>query len=220
MIYANQLLRAAYPAMRQTAETILQSGARSRRMSGACRSRKFSHSSLADPDVVPPAEALAAFERAGVTFWSGVPDSLLASFCRCIEESSAERSHVIAANEGGAIAVAAGHHLATGEVCGAYLQNSGLGNAINPLVSLADPAVYGIQIVLLIGWRGEPGTRDEPQHARQGETTIAMLEAIGVPARVVSTDIGVSEPMSTGPCRRHASGAGQSRWSYRREPST
>lgn len=138
--------------------------------------------------MVRPAEALAAFERAGVTFWTGVPDSLLASFCRRVEETSSERSHVIAANEGGAIAVATGHHLATGEVCGVYLQNSGLGNTINPLVSLADPSVYGIQMVLLIGWRGEPGTRDEPQHVRQGEMTLSMLEVLGVPARVVSTD--------------------------------
>lgn len=138
--------------------------------------------------MVHPADALAAFQRAGVTFWTGVPDSLLQDFCRYVEDNASERSHVIAANEGGAVAIAAGHHLATGEVSGVYLQNSGLGNAVNPLVSLADPAVYQIPIVLLIGWRGEPGTPDEAQHLRQGETTLNMLETIGVPARVVAGD--------------------------------
>ena len=135
-----------------------------------------------------PADAVAAFRRAGVDFWAGVPDSLLKDFCRYVEEHAPEGSHVIAANEGGAVAIAAGHHLATGAVCGVYLQNSGLGNTINPLVSLADPAVYEIPLVLLIGWRGEPGTQDEPQHRRQGETTLELLETIGVPTRVVPRD--------------------------------
>jgi phosphonopyruvate decarboxylase len=136
-----------------------------------------------------PADAFAAFRRAGVDFWAGVPDSLLKDFCRYVEVHAAEHSHVIAANEGGAVAIAAGHHLATGAVCGVYLQNSGLGNTINPLVSLADPAVYEIPLVLLIGWRGEPGTQDEPQHRRQGETTLQLLETMGVPTRVVPRDI-------------------------------
>lgn len=138
--------------------------------------------------MVTPGDAFAAFERAGVTFWTGVPDSLLKDFCRYVEDHAREGDHVIAASEGGAVALAAGHHLATGAVCGVYLQNSGLGNTINPLVSLADPAVYRIPIVLLIGWRGQPGTRDEPQHVRQGETTLQMLDAIGVPTRVAESD--------------------------------
>ncbi len=138
--------------------------------------------------MVQPADAFAAFERAGVVFWTGVPDSLLADFCRYVEDHAPERSHVVAANEGGAVAIAAGHHLATGDVPAVYLQNSGLGNAVNPLVSLADPLVYRIPMVLLIGWRGEPGVEDEPQHRRQGETTLGVLETIGVPTRVVSRD--------------------------------
>jgi phosphonopyruvate decarboxylase len=138
--------------------------------------------------VVRPADAVAAFRRAGVTFWTGVPDSLLADFCRFVEDEAAEGSHVVAANEGGAVAIAAGRHLATGEVCGVYLQNSGLGNTINPLVSLADPAVYRVPLVLLVGWRGRPGTEDEPQHRRQGEITLELLEVLGVPARVVPSE--------------------------------
>jgi phosphonopyruvate decarboxylase len=102
-----------------------------------------------------------------------------------VEVHASEGKHVIAASEGGAVALAAGYYVASGEVCGVYLQNSGLGNTINPLVSLADPAVYRIPMALLIGWRGQPGTRDEPQHVRQGETTLRMLDAIGVPTRVV-----------------------------------
>jgi phosphonopyruvate decarboxylase len=138
--------------------------------------------------VVRPADAVATFRRAGVTFWAGVPDSLLKDFCRFVEDEAPEGSHVVAANEGGAIAVAAGRHLATGDVCGVYLQNSGLGNTVNPLVSLADPAVYGLPLVLLVGWRGQPGTEDEPQHVRQGETTLELLEVIGVPARVAPSE--------------------------------
>jgi phosphonopyruvate decarboxylase len=135
--------------------------------------------------VVHPADAFAAFRRAGVVFWAGVPDSLLKDVCRYIEDHAPRTSHVVAANEGGAVAIAAGRHLATGEVCGVYLQNSGLGNTVNPLVSLADPAVYAIPVVLLIGWRGEPGKPDEPQHRRQGEITLELLQTIGVPTRVL-----------------------------------
>jgi phosphonopyruvate decarboxylase len=135
--------------------------------------------------VVHPADAFAAFRDAGIAFWAGVPDSLLKDFCRYVEDHTPDGSHVIAANEGGAVAIAAGHHLATGGVCGVYLQNSGLGNTVNPLVSLTDPAVYQVPLVLLVGWRGEPGTKDEPQHIRQGETTLQLLDTVGVPALVV-----------------------------------
>lgn len=133
-------------------------------------------------------DAYAAFERAGVTFWTGVPDSLLAPFLRALEEQVPAGRHVLAANEGGAVAIAGGHHLATGEIAGVYLQNSGLGNAVNPLVSLADPAVYALPMVLVIGWRGRPGTVDEPQHRRQGEATLPMLDVLGIPVRVAHAE--------------------------------
>jgi len=116
-----------------------------------------------------------------VTFFAGVPDSLLSGFCASLSENVDDRHHVIAANEGNAVALATGYHIATGEVPCVYLQNSGLGNMVNPLISLVDPSVCSIPILLLIGWRGEPGVTDEPQHIRQGELTIPLLETLGIP---------------------------------------
>lgn len=122
----------------------------------------------------------------GIDFFTGVPDSLLKSFCRVVEKKSPPRNHVIAANEGAAIALAVGHHLATGRIALVYMQNSGLGNAINPLISLADAAVYAVPILLVIGWRGSPGTDDEPQHRTQGKTTTQMLQTMGIPYVILS----------------------------------
>ena len=96
--------------------------------------------------------------------------------------------HVITANEGSAVALAAGHYLATGELGLVYLQNSGLGNTVNPLTSLADADVYGIPMLVMIGWRGEPGTEDEPQHVKMGKVTARLLDAIGVPHWVLPGD--------------------------------
>ena len=87
--------------------------------------------------------------------------------------------HVITANEGGAIALAAGHHMATGGLPVVYMQNSGLGNTVNPLTSLTDAAVYGLPMLLVIGWRGEPGKKDEPQHVKMGQVTPRLLDALG-----------------------------------------
>ena len=106
-------------------------------------------------------------KKCGVSFFTGVPDSLLKSFCAYVTDNCGE-NHVIAANEGGAVGLAAGHYLATGKPALVYMQNSGQGNAVNPLCSLADPDVYSIPMVLLVGWRGEPGVKDEPQHVKQG----------------------------------------------------
>ncbi len=121
----------------------------------------------------------------GVSFYAGVPDSLLAPFCAWVADHSDPARHVITANEGSAVALAAGHHLASGELGLVYLQNSGLGNAVNPLTSLADAEVYGIPMLLMIGWRGEPGTEDEPQHRKMGRVTGPLLDAIGVPYSVL-----------------------------------
>ncbi len=81
--------------------------------------------------------------------------------------------------------MACGYHLATGKVALVYLQNSGQGNTINPLLSLADRDVYSIPLLLLIGWRGEPGTKDEPQHVKQGKVTASLLDAMDIPYRVL-----------------------------------
>jgi phosphonopyruvate decarboxylase len=117
-----------------------------------------------------------------VTFYTGVPDSLLKPLCFYLADHGGDR-HVVAANEGGAVALACGFQLATGSIPLVYLQNSGQGNTVNPLLSLADPEVYGIPLVLLIGWRGEPGTADEPQHVKQGAATVDLLDAMDIPWR-------------------------------------
>lgn len=142
--------------------------------------------------MVDPSSFLEDCRRLGVDFFAGIPDSLLKSFCAELAARAADPAgglrHVIAANEGGAVALAAGHFLATGRPGLVYLQNSGEGNAVNPLLSLADPAVYGIPMVLLVGWRGEPGVPDEPQHAAQGQCTIPLLDALRVPNEILPSE--------------------------------
>ena len=123
----------------------------------------------------------------GITFFTGVPDSLLKSFCAYITDNCGN-NHLIAANEGGAVGLAAGHYLATGKPALVYMQNSGQGNAVNPLCSLADPDVYSIPMVLLVGWRGEPGVKDEPQHVKQGKVTISLFETLGIPTEILPND--------------------------------
>ncbi len=116
----------------------------------------------------------------GIKFFTGVPDSYLNGFCNFLLNNCEERN-VIAANEGNAVAIASGHYMATGEIPLVYMQNSGLGNAVNPLVSLADRLVYSIPMVLLIGWRGRPDSGDWAQHTRQGAITCPLLECMDIP---------------------------------------
>lgn len=123
----------------------------------------------------------------GVDFYAGVPDSLLKPVCFYLADHAGDK-HVVAANEGGAVALACGYHLATGKVPLVYLQNSGQGNTINPLLSLADRDVYSIPLLLLIGWRGEPGIKDEPQHVKQGKITVDLLDAMDIPHRVLDPE--------------------------------
>ncbi|MDR2596551.1 MAG: phosphonopyruvate decarboxylase [Treponema sp.] len=124
----------------------------------------------------------------GVGFFSGVPDSLLKDFCAYITDHSDKKNHIIAVNEGAAVGLACGYHLATGSIPLVYMQNSGIGNAVNPLLSLADNEVYRIPLVLVIGWRGEPGVHDEPQHIKQGKVTCSLLESMGIPCAVLEKD--------------------------------
>ena len=114
-------------------------------------------------------EFLDSLRDQGVTNFSGVPDSLLKNICACISDNTAPDEHLITANEGSAVALAVGQYIATGKPSLVYMQNSGFGNAINPLLSLADAKVYGIPMLVMVGWRGEPGVKDEPQHIKQGE---------------------------------------------------
>ena len=139
--------------------------------------------------MVQPKKFLEALQKSGITFFTGVPDSLLKNLLAYLEEHVPMENHITAANEGNAIALATGYHLATGGAAGVYMQNSGLGNAINPLISLADKEVYAIPMLLIIGWRGEPGVVDEPQHKKQGKITEALLEALSIPYVVLSADM-------------------------------
>ena len=118
----------------------------------------------------------------GSDFYTGVPDSQLKALCDYLLNTYGIDSHhhIIAANEGNAVGLAAGYHLATGKVPVVYMQNSGEGNLINPLASLLNEKVYAIPCIFIIGWRGEPGVHDEPQHIFQGEVTLKLLEDMGV----------------------------------------
>jgi len=124
----------------------------------------------------------------GVDFFAGVPDSLLKEFCAYIEDKYPNQKHVITANEGSALALATGYQLASNKIPLIYLQNSGFGNAINPLISLMDKKVYSIPALILIGWRGEPGKKDEPQHLKQGEVTIPLIKSMGIPFFVLENN--------------------------------
>lgn len=116
----------------------------------------------------------------GITSFCGVPDSLLKEFCACVAHRTDNRHNIITANEGNALAFAAGHYLATGFPAAVYMQNSGLGNIVNPLLSLTDEEVYNIPALLIIGWRGEPEIYDEPQHVKQGKLTLPLLDTMGI----------------------------------------
>lgn len=135
--------------------------------------------------MLSPSEFIALLHELDVAFFCGVPDSLLAPFSACLADAVDARSHVVAANEGNAVGIAAGYHLASGKPALVYMQNSGIGNAVNPLLSLTAPEVYSIPVLLLVGWRGQPGITDEPQHATQGTVTPALFAAMGLPCAVL-----------------------------------
>ncbi|MGB0992850.1 MAG: phosphonopyruvate decarboxylase [Akkermansiaceae bacterium] len=133
-------------------------------------------------------DILKKMQAEGIEFFTGVPDSLLESFCACVTSDLNDREHVIAANEGAAVALATGYYLATGKAALVYMQNSGIGNAINPLLSLAHQQVFSVPMLLMIGWRGEPGIKDEPQHLSQGEATLPMLETADIPCHILPSE--------------------------------
>jgi phosphonopyruvate decarboxylase len=152
--------------------------------------------------MIDPNAFIATLEKLDIRFVTGVPDSLLKEVCACITEHFFWPRHVIAANEGSAVGLAIGHYLATGRPAMIYMQNAGLGNVVNPVVSLADPQVYGIPMILMIGWRGElleDGTplHDEPQHVKQGQVTIPQLEILDIPYRMIDKNVTEIEPLLT-----------------------
>lgn len=133
-------------------------------------------------------------ENAGIDFYTGVPDSQLKALCDFLmHRYGIGKTHMIAANEGNCTALAAGYHLATGKIPMVYMQNSGIGNIINPAASLLNDKVYGIPCVFVVGWRGEPGIHDEPQHIFQGEVTIRLLEDMDIQTFVVTKETAESE---------------------------
>ncbi|NLZ76679.1 MAG: phosphonopyruvate decarboxylase [Spirochaetales bacterium] len=138
--------------------------------------------------MIDPVDFLRQLQLHGTEFFTGVPDSLLKSLCAYITDTVDSKRHIIAANEGNAIALASGYHLASSTIPFVYMQNSGQGNAINPLLSLADEEVYKIPMLLCVGWRGEPTVKDEPQHVKQGKVTASLFEAMGIPCQVLSSD--------------------------------
>ncbi len=138
--------------------------------------------------MINPEKFYTLLKKNDIDFFTGVPDSLLKNFCAYITDNVSKKNNIIAANEGGAVALGAGYHLATGKVPLIYMQNSGMGNATNPLLSLVDEKVYSIPMLLMIGWRGEPGIKDEPQHIKQGKVTTTLLDAMDIPYEIISDD--------------------------------
>lgn len=129
-------------------------------------------------------------EIIGADFYTGVPDSQLKTLCNYLMDKYGidPKHHIIAANEGNCTALAAGYHLATGKVPVVYMQNSGEGNIINPVASLLNEKVYAIPVIFIIGWRGEPGVNDEPQHTYQGKVTVELLENMGISTFIIGKD--------------------------------
>ena len=208
-IYANHMLRAAYPRMQQVAEGILRAGT-SRYVqnmmspvksiinllpnTGKIQDLPFRSVGPKMPSAattkVDAVQLVAKLRDHGVKSFFGVPDSVLKAFCYALEKEAqhGDFTHVTAANEGAALTTAAGWHLATGDVPIVYCQNSGFGNMVNPLMSLSHEDAFSIPAVLLIGWRGEPGVPDEPQHRAQGRQMVPMLESCDIPVSEMPVD--------------------------------
>lgn len=132
----------------------------------------------------------------GIYFFTGVPDSLLNDFCLYLVNNIPDGQHVMAANEGNAIGIASGYYLATGDIPLVYMQNSGIGNATNPLLSLTHDCVYGIPMILVIGWRGDPSIKDHAQHKKQGELTPVLMDDMDIPYEVLDDENTVLEKFS------------------------
>jgi phosphonopyruvate decarboxylase len=146
--------------------------------------------------MIDPFNFLDILKKNNLRFATGVPDSLLKDLLKAMDLSWSEESNLIVANEGNAIAVAAGHYIGTGSPAIVYMQNSGLGNAINPITSLADPEVYSLPMLLIVGWRGEPGTKDEPQHIKQGRITEELMEVLEIPTYKIGPNSDVEDVLA------------------------
>ena len=148
--------------------------------------------------MIKPASFIDWLSEAGVGNYVGVPDSLLKSLALTIDSHPCVQHHVIAANEGAAVGFAVGVYLESSKPAAVYMQNSGLGNAVNPLTALAHREVYGTPMVLIIGWRGEPGKPDEPQHMVQGRITRELLDIVDIPFIVLDSDETIGQEQVNG----------------------
>lgn len=138
----------------------------------------------------------------GVDFFTGVPDSYLNGFCNYLVANASDNEHIISANEGNAVGIASGHYFATGRLPLVYMQNSGMGNAVNPLASLADKNVYSVPMIWLIGWRGQPGTGDWAQHQLQGEITCSLPEIMNIEYKILADDEAKTAEILDWACRK------------------
>lgn len=132
-------------------------------------------------------------EKLGIEVVAGVPDSTLKHFCDGLQTYSGRFQHYVTANEGAAVGIAIGTYLASGKPACIYMQNSGIGNVVNPIASLAHRDVYGIPMLFIVGWRGEPGTKDEPQHVFQGKATCQMFDTLEIPYAVIGSQTSETE---------------------------
>jgi phosphonopyruvate decarboxylase len=146
--------------------------------------------------VISTAKFYEALTSRGIDFFTGVPDSLLKDICAYISDHAPEERHIIAANEGNAVGLAVGNYLAGGKLPLVYMQNSGFGNTVNPLLSIADNDVYGIPMLLMVGWRGEPGVKDEPQHVKQGRISEELLQTMEIPYRILHSGSDIEEVLN------------------------
>lgn len=137
--------------------------------------------------MINPQTLINKLKEIGITFFTGVPDSLLNDFCLALESLCGE-NNIIAANEGNAIGIAAGHYFATGNIPVVYMQNSGIGNAMNPLISLTHKNVYSVPMILVIGWRGDPTVKDHAQHKKQGELTTILMDDMDIPYCILDNE--------------------------------
>ncbi len=136
---------------------------------------------------------LEQLEKMGIQTITGVPDSTLKQFCDGVQTYQGNLRHYVTANEGAAVGLAIGSYLATARPACVYMQNSGIGNAVNPLASLANRDVYGIPMLLIVGWRGEPGVKDEPQHVFQGKITCELFDTLSISCRVIDQNTSDGE---------------------------
>lgn len=136
---------------------------------------------------------LKEIENMGIRVITGVPDSTLKQFCDGLQSYQGQLKHYVPANEGAAVGIAVGAYLSSGCPACVYMQNSGLGNIVNPVTSLANREVYGIPMLFIVGWRGEPGVKDEPQHVYQGKITKELLDVLSIPYAVLDADTTMEE---------------------------